>query len=60
MSILALHDRLMPCGTVSARRRHLTLTQQCAACKVDGAIPEHMWRRQPAVAAVRAPRAVAS
>ncbi len=60
MSILAVHDRLVPCPSVSSRRRHLALTQQCAACKVDGAIPEYAWRGKPAVQTVRAPRAVAS
>lgn len=60
MSIPALHDRLLPCRTPSARRRHIAKTEQCAACGIDGAIPEHMWRRQPAAVAVRAPQGVAT
>jgi hypothetical protein len=60
MSILAIHDRLMPCGTTSALRRHLARTEQCGTCRVVGAVPEHVWRRQPAAVAVRAPRVAAS
>ncbi len=60
MSILAVHDRLMPCGTTSALRRHIAKTEQCGVCKVAGAVPEHMWRGKPAVQTVRAPRAVAT
>jgi hypothetical protein len=56
MSLLALHDRLMPCRTDSARRRHTTLTQQCAACGVDGAVSEYVWRGQPTTPALRAPQ----
>ncbi len=60
MSILAIHDRLMPCGTSSARRRHQALTQQCRTCNIDGAIPEGVWRRKAATPSVRVPQVVAS
>jgi hypothetical protein len=33
-----VNDRLEPCGTESARRRHLARMEHCDTCRVEGPV----------------------
>lgn len=44
MSRMTDSNALLPCGTRSARLRHLARVEQCTLCGVDGSVPASMWR----------------